>query len=187
VFTTLVTLLATTNSKSYQKQKQTELATRLWFMGTKAVVRQSEKITYLSSILVTNEETVLNFDNTYHVAVLNFILGLGRWLKRVILLLVLLLRSANELLLWLGPAIQSVLGELRALLLKLLRGSLLLLIELLLILLGDLGTVLTVWGVVCLVGSLILLMLVLLDLHLVQNVEIFTDLMLLILSLSHIV
>jgi hypothetical protein len=68
-------------------------------MGTKAVVRQSEKITYLSSILVTNEETVLNFDNTYHVAVLNFILGLGRWLKRVILLLVLLLRSANELLL----------------------------------------------------------------------------------------
>jgi hypothetical protein len=145
------------------------------------------KLTYLGTILVTNEEAVLNFDNTYHVAVLNFIFGLGRWLKLVILLLVLLLGSANELLLRLGPAIQSILGELRALLLKLLCGSLLLLVELLLILLGILGSVLSIWGVICLVGSLKLLELVLLDLHLVQNVEIVTDLMLLILSLSHIV
>lgn len=108
-------------------------------------------------------------------------------MKLVIFLLILLLRFTDELLLRLGPGIQSVLRELRALLLKLLCGSLLLLIEFLLLLLGVLGTVLAIWGVVCLVGSLILLKLVLLDLHLVQNVVIVTWLMLLILSLSHIV
>lgn len=137
-------------------------------MDTKAVVWQSVKLlTYLGTVLVTNEETILYFNDTYHIAVLNFIVGLGRWLNLVILLLVLLLWSANELLLRLGPAIQSVLGELRALLLKLLSRSLLLLHELLLILLGVLGTVLAVCRVVWLVGSLILLELVLLGLHLV--------------------
>jgi hypothetical protein len=137
-------------------------------VDTKAVVWQSVKLlTYLGTVLVTNEETILYFNDTYHIAVLNFIVGLGRWLNLVILLLVLLLWSANELLLRLGPAIQSVLGELRALLLKLLSRSLLLLHELLLILLGVLGTVLAVCRVVWLVGSLILLELVLLGLHLV--------------------
>jgi hypothetical protein len=75
---------------------------------------------------------------------------------------------AHELLLLrLGPLV--ILGELRALPIKVLRCcSLLLLHVLLLLLLGLLGSELVVWGVVWLVGSLIVLLMgLLLHLHLV--------------------
>ena len=105
--------------------------------------------TYLRTVRITNEESILDFDNAYHIHVIHFLLCLGQGCVIVVLLLLLLLGSANKLLLWLGPGVQSVL--LRALGLKLFGATLMLILcELLLILLLDFGTIkIKVMSIVC--------------------------------------
>ena len=139
MLTTLVTLFATTNSKSYTQTKLKSVTNYNSLVEQKTVLTRSEKRTYLSTVLITYEETILDFDNAYHVAVLNFILLLLllRHLGLCVINLVMFVGLAHELLLLrLGPLVKVLLGELRALPIKVLSCSLLLLHVLLLLLLG---------------------------------------------------